>query len=102
MDREDGAVGVGAVAPFRYLTGMPAAKRWSSADLHATIERVTPDVLALLGDGVPRSEAAIVAALAARHPKEDVKRTVMRLAVLGQLALQGSRYILPAAETEPG
>ena len=33
----------------------------SSADLNAAIARVTPDVLALLGDGVPRSEAAIVA-----------------------------------------
>jgi hypothetical protein len=30
---------------------MPPTKRWSSADLDAMIERVTPDVLALLGDG---------------------------------------------------
>jgi hypothetical protein len=41
---------------------MPASKPsrlWSSArDLHAAIERVTPDVLALLADGVPRAEAA--------------------------------------------
>jgi hypothetical protein len=79
---------------------MTATKRWSSADLHAVIERVAPDVLALLGDGVPRSEAAIIAALAGRHPKDDVRRTVMRLAVLGQLAMQGSRYTLPAPEAE--
>jgi hypothetical protein len=34
---------------------MPPAKRWSSADLDAAIERITPDVLALLADGVPRT-----------------------------------------------
>jgi hypothetical protein len=74
----------------------------SSADLEAAIERVTPDVLMLLGNGVPRAEAAIVTALADRHPKQDVTLTVMRLAVLGQLAMQGSRYTLPAAEAEQG
>jgi hypothetical protein len=74
----------------------------SSADLNAAIARVTPDVLALLGDGVPRAEAAIVAALADRHPKDDVKLTVMRLDVVGRLDLQGGRYTLPAAEAEPG
>jgi hypothetical protein len=44
---------------------------------------------------VARTEAAIVAAL-------DVRLTVMRLDVLGQLAMQGSRYSLPVAEAEPG
>jgi hypothetical protein len=33
---------------------MPAAKP-ASADLNTVIARITPDVLALLGDGVPRS-----------------------------------------------
>ena len=80
------------------MARMPANKRWSSADLDAAIEGVTPDVLTLLADGVPRSEAAIVAALAGRHPKDDVKLTVMRLDVIGQLDLQGGRYTLPAAE----
>jgi hypothetical protein len=74
----------------------------SSADLNTVIERVAPDVLALLGDGVPRAEAAIITALADRHPKDDVRRTVMRLAVLEQLAMQGSRYTLPAPEVEQG
>jgi hypothetical protein len=64
------------------------------------IERVTPEVLALLGDGVPRAEAALVAALADRHPKADIRRTLMRLAVTGQLAMQGSRYTLPVPEAE--
>jgi hypothetical protein len=72
----------------------------SSADLDAVIARTAPDVLALLGDGVPRTEAAIVAALADRHPKDDVKRTIARLAVLEQLVEKGGRYILPAAEAE--
>ena len=72
----------------------------SSADLHAVIARVTPDVLALLGDGVPRAEAAIVAALAGRHPKDDITLTLMRLDVLGQLAMRGSRYTLPAPKAE--
>jgi hypothetical protein len=72
----------------------------SSADLNAAIARVTPDVLALLSDDVPRAEAAIVAALADRHPRDDVKLTVMRLDVVGRLDLQGGRYTLPAAEAE--
>jgi hypothetical protein len=46
---------------------------------------VTPDVLALLGDDVPRAKAAIVAALADRHPKDDIKRAIARLAVTEQL-----------------
>jgi hypothetical protein len=43
-----------------------------------------------------------VAALAGRHAKDDVRRTVMRLAVLGQLTMRGSRYSLPVAEAEQG
>jgi hypothetical protein len=74
----------------------------SSADLDAAIAHVTPDVLALLGDGVPRTEAEIIAALAGQHSKDDVTLTVMRLDVVGRLDLQGGRYTLPAAEAEPG
>ncbi len=81
---------------------MPPTKRWSSADFDAVIARVTPDILALLGDGVPRTEAAIVAALAGRHPKQDVQRALACLAVLGRLDLHGSRYTLPADEAEQG
>ena len=73
----------------------------SSADLNAAIARTAPDVLALLGDGVPRAEVAIIAPLADRHPKDDVKLTVMRLDVLGRLDLQGSRYTLATAEAKP-
>jgi hypothetical protein len=85
--------------PLRYLTDMPAAKPArlaSSADVNAMIERVAPDVLALLADGVPRNRATIVAALVDRHAKEDVKRAIDRLSVLGRLDLKGSRYTLSA------
>ena len=81
---------------------MPPTRFWSSADLDAAIARVAPDVLALLDDGVPRAEAVIIAALADRHAKDEVKLTVMRLDVVGQLDLGGGRYTLPAAEAEPG
>ena len=84
---------------------MPAAKTprlTSSDDVNAMIERIAPDVLTLLADGVPRTEPEIVAALAGRHPRKDIKLTLMRLDVLGWLDLQGSRYTLPAAEAEQG
>jgi hypothetical protein len=71
----------------------------STDDLNAAIERVTPDVLALLADGVPRTRGAIMAALAGRHPKEDIKRTIARLDVLGRLNGNGGKYVLgPAPE----
>jgi hypothetical protein len=78
------------------------SSRPASADLHAAIERVVPDVLALLGDGVPCTRRTIVAALAGRHPKDDVTLTLMRLDVVGRLDLQGSRYTLATAEAEQG
>jgi len=74
----------------------------SSADLDAAVERTALDVLALLADGVPRAEAAIVAALADRHPKDAVRLTLMRLAVTEQLIETGGRYTLPAPRAEPG
>jgi hypothetical protein len=72
----------------------------STDDLNAAIERVAPDILALLGDGVPRTRAAIVATLVSRHPKEDIKRALARLSVLGQLDEQGGKYTLATPETE--
>jgi hypothetical protein len=95
--------------PASYLPDRPLPARvrkpprlWSSADLAAVLERVTPDVLALLGDGVPRPKAAIVTALADRHAKDDITLTLMRLDVLGQLEMRGSHYTLATAEAEPG
>jgi hypothetical protein len=83
--------------PLHLLPGirMPPVKPASSADLHTTIARVTPDVLALLRDGVPRTRGTILAALADRHAKGDVRRTLMRLAVTGQLVETGGKHTLP-------
>jgi hypothetical protein len=55
----------------------PDANAAFPADLHAAIARSTPDVLALLRDGVPRSGATLIAALTDRHPRGDIKRTLM-------------------------
>jgi hypothetical protein len=85
--------------PGRWLGILAEARPGGRGEV---IARVTPDVLALLGDGVPQTEAAIVVALAGRHPKDDVRLTLMRLDVVGQLAMRGSRYTLPAPEVEPG
>jgi hypothetical protein len=73
---------------------MPRHYPSSSADMDAMVARVAPAVLALLGDGVPRSRRAIVAALADRHPRDEVARTLMRLAVTGRLAEAGGKYTL--------
>ncbi len=65
------------------------------------VARTAPAVLELLGDGTPRPRSAIITALADRHPKEDVVRTLMRLAVTGQLIERERKYSLasaPAAE----
>jgi hypothetical protein len=72
----------------------------SSADTEVMVARITPAVLALLGDGVPRSRRAIVAALADRHPRDEVARTLMRLAVTDRLAEAGGKYTL-AGSQEP-
>ena len=56
-----------------------------SAAIEAMVARTAPAVLALLADGVARPRSAIITALADQHPKEDVVRTLMRLAVTGQL-----------------
>jgi hypothetical protein len=69
----------------------------SSADANAMIARTAPAVLELLGDGVARNKKAIVAALAERHAKDDVVRTLMRLAVTGQVTDVDRRYSLASA-----
>jgi len=70
------------------------------AEIAAMVAHTTPAVLDLLADGVPRSRAAIIAALADRHPKDDVVRTLMRLAVTGRVDETGGRYTL-AVEPDP-
>jgi hypothetical protein len=72
----------------------------SSDDTHAMVARVAPAILELFGDGLPRRRHDIVAALAPHHVKEDVVRTLMRLAVTGQLVEAERKYRL-AAPSEP-
>ena len=74
-------------------TGDPAPSRWSgAAEIGAMVARTAPAVLELLGDGVPRSGRAIVAALAGRHARDDVVRTLMRLAVTGRVVETEGKY----------
>jgi hypothetical protein len=74
-----------------------------SAEIEAMVARTAPSVLALLADGVARPRSAIITALADRHPKEDVVRTLMRLAVTGQLNESERKYSLaPAPEKGEG
>ena len=70
----------------------------SSSDTEAMVARIAPAVLELLGDGVPRSQRGIVAALADRHPKDEVRRTLMRLAVTDRVAGTGGKYTLAPTE----
>jgi hypothetical protein len=58
------------------------------------VARTAPAILELLGDGISRPRNAIITALADRHSKEDVVRTLMRLAVTGQLVETGRKYSL--------
>src|SRR3954452_13805580 len=89
----------------RHRTRMPTSARkpsphefTGSAELNATVERVAPSILELLGDGVPRREPAIVEALAGRHDRQDVVHALIRLAVTGQVEDTGGKYALAAAE----
>jgi hypothetical protein len=77
----------------------PSSRHQGSAEIAAMVARTAPAVLDLLKDGVPRPRAAVVTALADRHAKEDVVRTLMRLAVTGRVEEAGGRYTL-AAEPE--
>ena len=84
--------------------GCPMPHRYpSSADTDAMIARTAPAILELLGDGLARSKKAIVAALAERHGKDEVVRTLMRLAVTGQVIDADHKYSLaPATGPDQG
>jgi hypothetical protein len=80
---------------------MPRDKTFAlsgTAELTAMIERVAPDILALLADGLPRKKAAIVEALAGRHAEDDLTLALVRLAVTGRVEETGGKYTLAAAE----
>ena len=65
-----------------------------TAELNATLERVAPDILALLADGVPRTKGVIVQALAGRHGAEAAALALIRLSVTGEVEQTGSKYTL--------
>ncbi len=72
-----------------------------SAEINAMVARTAPYVLALLADGAPRAKGTIISALANRHPKEEVTRTLRRLAVTGQLVEIERKYgLAPEAAAE--
>jgi hypothetical protein len=76
-----------------------------SAEIEAMVAHTAPDILQFLGDGPPRPKSAIITALADRHLREDVTRTLMRLAVTGQLVETERKYSLapvPKTEAEAG
>jgi hypothetical protein len=83
---------------------MPRTKAFAanagSAEVNAMIERVAPAILELLADGVPRSKAAIIEALAGRHDKQDVVHALIRLTVTEQVEEVGGKYAL-AQESTP-
>jgi len=83
--------------PVRWLPRMKADRYTSSADTDAMIARTAPAVLELLGDGLARTKKAIVAALAERHGKNEVVRTLMRLTVTGQVTDVDHKYRLEPA-----
>ena len=62
------------------------------------VERIAPDILGLLADGVPRTKAAIVEALAGRHERRDVISTLIRLSVTERVVETGGKYALASAE----
>jgi hypothetical protein len=67
-----------------------------TAKLNAMIDQIAPAILELLADGMPRSKAAIVEALAGRHDRQDVIGTLIRLSVTGEVEEAAGRYTLAA------
>jgi hypothetical protein len=65
----------------------------SSDDTHARVARIAPAIVALLSVGPSRSRRAVIAALAPRHTKDAVLRTLMRLAVTDRLGPKGRSTI---------
>jgi hypothetical protein len=62
------------------------------------IERVAPDILVLLADGVPRNKGVIIEALAGRHERQDVISTLVRLTVTEQVRETKGKYTLAVTE----
>ena len=72
-------------------------------EIEELMAQVAPAVERLLADGVPRSRREISTALEPAFTQQDVRRTLMRLAVTGRLVQTGTKYALPPewGEQEP-
>ena len=75
-------------------------ERAGSEAVNATVARVAPAVLGLLGGWPAPSRPAIVEALAGRHPKDDVVHTLIRLAVTGQVVETAAGTSLAASSRD--
>jgi len=73
-----------------------------TAELNALIERVAPDILALLADRVPRTKAVIVKALADRHAEDNVGLALIRLVVTEKVVDGGKYALLQGATPDAG
>ncbi len=65
------------------------------------IARTAPAILDLLADGVPRTRRDLVGALAVRHGRKEVVRTLLRLAVTCRLAETSGKFTLPVEDHTP-
>ncbi len=72
-------------------------ERAGSAGINAMVERVAPAILELLADGVPRTKAAMVEALAGRRAPVDATLALIRLTVTGRVEETGGKYALGVA-----
>ena len=73
---------------------LPSTRLPGSAEIESMVVRTAPAILDLLKDGVPRSKRVIAEALVGGHAKDDVLRTLMRLAVTGRVDQIGGKYTL--------
>lgn len=91
-----------AGAAFQRRDRAGAAARGPAPAREGGRRRKGATIAQIVADGTPRSRAAIVAALAGRYPRGDVRLAIMRLAVLGQLAELGGKFTLAEPEAGPG
>jgi len=98
---ELGAITGSRMPPTKTPSTRPSPYENAGSDaINAMVARVAPAVLELLRDGVPRSKAAIVEALAGRHDRQDVLHTLIRLSVTGEVSEAGGKYTL-GTSSEP-
>ena len=92
---ELGAITGSRMPPAKTLPTRSSLYENAGSDaINTMVARVAPAILGLLRDGVPRSKAAIVEALAGRHDGEDVVLALIRLAATERVVESGGKYAL--------